>query len=289
MSRTPKQVYIGGWARFRDESGVSKKEPIEDFSWMSREASDYEDCRDALARVPGAREYLKNYVAVEEGEGINFDDPIGNQIRLGNHHSGASHSAILWSYQQLLKDWDGWVLEQKEYRAYRHYTNIQVDSSTISAMYHGTKNIVEKQENDYWSSDTILEWASAHGLPRSVEEIYPILTHLYTEHMARMALQAEHQKKKAHEQLIEGLVWKYKHPSRWFDTPWGSSISPPTPQYITPQAYAQMEAKYPGYRAHIERVKLAMKQLQFPPGMTRFSPQGSAYVKDLLTRFEITT
>ena len=286
MSNTPKQIYVGGWARFREESAVTKKEPVEDFSWMSN-PFEYEDCRDALARVPGAKEYLKNYVPVEEGEGENFNDAIGDQIRLGNHHSGASHSAILWSYQQLLNDWDGWVLAQKEYMAYREYTNIQVDSSTISGMYHGTKNIVEKQGNDYWSSDTILEWASAHGLPRSVEEIYPILTHLYTEHMARMALQAEQQKKKAHEQLIGGLVWKYKHPIRWFDTPWGSSISPPTPQYITPEAYAQMEAKYPGYTEHIRRVNIARKNYSLPAGVGGCSKEGEAYTRAFLKEYRL--
>lgn len=283
---TWKQVYVGGWARFREENEVTKKEPVEEFSWM-REALEYEQCRNALDRVPEAREYLKNYVGVEEGEGINFDDPIGQQIRLGNHHSGASHSAILWSYQQLLKDWDGWVLAQKEYKAYEKYKRIQVDSNVITGLYHSCKNFLEKGGGESWPRTTILEWAARHGLQGSIEEIYPIVTQLFTEQMARVALQAEEQKKRAHRDLIGGLVWKYKHPLRWFDTPHGSTISPPTPDYITPEAYAEMEAKYPGYRSHIERIKAAMRNLKLPYGITRFSPQGDAYVKDFLRRFDI--
>lgn len=91
-----------------------KKEPVEDFSWMGRapsechkwhwtlnDAADYEDCRAALDRVEGGRERLKTYVAKEDS--MNFRDPIGEQIVLGPHHSGASYDALLWSYKSCLE------------------------------------------------------------------------------------------------------------------------------------------------------------------------------------------
>jgi hypothetical protein len=288
MASASKQIYVGGWARFREESGVTKKEPVEDFSWMSRGTLDYEDCRDAIARVPGAKEYIKTYVAVQEGAGFNFDGPIGKQINLGHHHSGASRSEMLLSYHQVLKDWDGWVLGQKEYRAYEGYKNVQVGSNIIVGLYYSCKNFLEKPEGGSWSHTTIVEWAAKHGLHGDIKQIYPILAHLYTEHMARTALEAEQKKKEAHRVLIDSLAWKYKHPGRWFDTPYGSTISPPTPDYITEDAYSEMEAKYPGYRAHIQRVKTAMGQVRLPQGVTRFSAAGEAYMKNMLTHFQIT-
>jgi len=300
MSTSP-QIFIGGWARFREECGVTKKEAFEDFRWMAQQEStfnglrwtindpsDFEDCRDALKRVEGGTEYLKNYVPLEEDEGINFHDPIGEQIKLGDHHSGGSYYAMLWTYRALLNDWDGWVLAQKEKGAFGAYQKIQVKPEVISSLYHSAKMFLDGNRGTYPVVESdLLENAAQWGLNGGIEEIYPILSQLFAEHMARLALQAQQQKKREHNELIEGLKWKYKHPSRWFDTPWGSSISPPTPHYITENAYAEMEAKYPGYRTHIQRVKAAMGNLKLPDGITRFSPQGEAYVKDFLRRFEI--
>ena len=72
---TPTKIYAGGWAGFREESGATRKESPEDFSWMGEQVilgavttryfsskSDrmyYEDCRDALERVEGAKNWLR--------------------------------------------------------------------------------------------------------------------------------------------------------------------------------------------------------------------------------------
>ena len=290
-------IYIGGWARFREECDVTKKEPVEDFSWMGRapselhswrwtmsDVSDYEECREALNRVEGAREYLKNYVAVEEGEGFDFRDPIGEQIVLGSHHSGASYFALLWSYKALLNDWDGWVLRRKEHVAFQEYRKVQVKSDIITGLYYSAAavmNGMRAQESE------LMARARNHGLHGSLDEVYPIITHLFTEHMAYLALQAEQEKKQRHQDLIGGLKWKYKHPSRWFDTPWGSSLFPTTPQNITEEAFVEMEAKYPAYRQHIQRVQVALQSYSLPEGITRYSPAGEAYTKELLTRHQI--
>jgi len=280
------KIYVGGWARFREESGVTKTEPVEDFSWMRGDAGYYEDCREALNRVEGAREYLKAYVAVADGERfVDFDDPIGRQICLDSGHSGNSYARILWSYKALLNDWDGWVQAQKERMAFEKYTKLQVRSSVIVNLYTMAKALAE---GTYPVDETkLLEIASTYGLHGTSQEIYPILTHLYTEHMARMALQAEEEQRREHLTLIGGLKWKYKHPSRWFDTPWGSTISPSTPKSITEEAYEEMERLYPGYRLHIERVKTALTIYELPEGVSRYSYAGEAFTNDFLSRYGI--
>lgn len=278
-----------------------KKEPMEDFSWMARQEStfnglswtisnpfDYEDCRDALDRVEDSREYLKNYVAKEEGEGFNFSDPIGEKIRLGDHHSGASYFSMLWMYKKLLNDWDGWVLAQKEWRAFQEYKKVQVVPGIITNLYYSAKEFLEGNRGRVPIVESeLLATAAAHGLNGSIEEIYPILAHLFTEHMARLALEAEQARKYAHQELIGGLKFKYMHPVRWFDTPWGSSISPTTPHYITEEAFVEMEGIYPGYRAHIQRVQSAMRQFSLPSGITRYSRAGEEYTNDFLMRHQI--
>jgi hypothetical protein len=297
-------IYIGGWARFRHDSNVMKKEPVEDFTWMGQQtseflpdlrwiingAADFEECRDELDRIPGAREYLKTYVAKEEGEGLNFRDPIGEQIVLGDHHSGASFSTLLWDYHYLLNDWDGWVLKRKEYAAFQQYSQVQVEPRIIVQLWCSTDDMVMKRGDcSPQREQELLVRARAFGLLGSLKENHQILAHLYMEHMARMALENEQQKKRDHSNLIGGLKWKYKHPSRWFDTPYGSTIWPTTPQCITEEAYAEMEALYPGYRQHIQRIQKARVEFQLPVGVTRYSQAGEAYTKNLLIRLEIST
>lgn len=292
-------IYIGGWARFREECAVTKKEAFEDFSWMARQEStfnglrwtvnnplDFEDCRDALKRVEGGTEYLKNYPELEEGEGMNFNDPIGRQIKLGWHHSGASYFSMLWTYRALLNDWDGWVLAQKERGAFEAYQKIQVKPEVITSLYNSAKRFLDGNGGN--TESEILHHAAQYGLKGSMEEIYSILSHLFAEHMAHLALQAQQQKKRLHNNLIGGLKWKYKHPIRWFDTPLGSSISPTTPAYITEEAFEEMEGLYPGYRAHIHQVKDAMHHFSLPQGVTRYSNAGEEYTKTFLKSRGIT-
>ena len=287
-------IYIGGWARFRQECNVTKKEAFEDFSWMLRQEStfngltwsichpaDYEDCRDALKRVEGGTEYLKNYVPLEDS--MNFCDPIGKQIKLAWHHSGASYSAMLFTYRALLNDWDGWVLRQKERRAYQEYQKIQVDPSVIVELWSNTDDLVAKRGRLAPNSEELLLLQSkAFGLTGTLEENHAILAQLYTEYMARMALENLQRQERAHSDLIEGLKWKYKHPIRWFDTPYGSTISPTTPGYITEDAFAEMERLYPGYRAHIQEIQAAMHHFSLPQGVTRYSKAGEEYTQTFL-------
>ena len=264
-----------------------KKELLEDFSWMGQAAAEYEDCREALNRVEGAKEYLKNYVAVEEGTGFNFDDPIGNQIKLGDHHSGASYYSMLWVYKRLLNDWDGWVLAQKERVAYEEYQKVQVRPDIITHLYYTCTEFLNGNTGGAALESELLAKAATVGLEGSIQDVYNVVAPLFAEHVARMELQSLQRKRRAHVDLIGGLKWKYKHPSRWFDTPWGSTIAPTTPQYITPDAFAEMEQLYPGYKEHIQHVERALSFFQLPAGITRYSPEGNKFTEDVMRRFQV--
>jgi hypothetical protein len=287
MNPASQKIYVGGWERFRMEAAVTKKEAVEDFSWMGRAAADYNECRDVLTRIEGAKEYLKNYVAVEEGSGTNFNDPIGNQIELGSHHSGASHFGMLWSYKALLNDWDGWVLAEKERKAYQEYKMVQVGSEIITGLYYAFTQFLNGDRTYYQEESDLLEDADVHGLEGNLQVVHGMVAHLFREHMERMKLQNLQRKQRQHNDLMGGLKHKYRQPSRWFDYTWGSSILPGTPQEITPEAYAQMEQLYPGYREHIQRVERARRNFQLPPDIRRYSLEGEAFVEDLMRRFQV--
>jgi len=258
----PKQIYIGGWARFREECGATKKEPFEDFSWMGSPIlgtdavydpsgrADYEDCRDAVARVEGGKEYIKTYVATG---GLNFQDEIGQQIQLHGGHSGASGACMLWSYKRLLNDWDDWVLQQKEHHAYNEYKKRQADEHTIHYLMRlGNPHSFPPSEDSTQKIKDILE---IHGLTVSVEEGVAIATQIWDEFVARrMRLQKEQEAQRFLDR-VEELEFKYKHPFRWFDTKYGSSIGLSRVSEITPELMAEMTRRHPDYREHIQNLR----------------------------------
>jgi len=119
------RITLGGWPAFSElDYGVSKKEPVETFDWLPScentlyglsEREYFEDCKLALDRVEGSREWLKAH----EG---NFSDETSEMfwkivVGMLDDHSGFSGSATLNLYRALLRDWDGWVYAQKRRRA----------------------------------------------------------------------------------------------------------------------------------------------------------------------------
>ena len=257
-------------------------------SWEIENPSMYEDCRDALARIEGGREYLKNYVPKEEGEGFNFDDPIGRQINLSSLHSGSSYYSMLWTYRQLLNDWDGWVLAKKERAAYEEYETVQVEAPTIHWLHRETTASIRGEPGTWMPADKLLKKALDMGLyVTSLQELHEILEQIHTENLARQKLLQLQHKKRVHDTLIGGLKWKYKHPERWFDTEYGSTITPTRPSEITAEALDEMEATYPGYTQHIQRVRGALASLRFPDGVRRFSPAGEEHLSNHLLRHEV--
>ena len=281
-----KKVYIGGWKQFREDCGATRKEAMEDFSWMGvqkigtcmnlwssepRPATFgddsnriyYEDCRDVLAKIEGAKEWLKDYVKPEKGD--SFDDAIGNQIHLHSGHSGCSYYSILWSYKYLLNNWDDWVLKQKERDAMTHYRHMRVDPYKIAHLVGDIDQILKgvPPSSVYNSQEHILRRAGAIGLEgKSIQEIHDICLQIMEENEEIRAKEEAEQNERQHQDLIGGLVFKYQNPSRWFDTVRGSTLFPVDPSYITQRAYVEMEAKYPGYRSHIQDISRTLSANQ---------------------------
>lgn len=272
-----KKIYIGGWKQFREDCGATRKEDMEDFSWMGVQpigtcmnlfSSEpipatfgddssrryYEDCRDVLASIEGAKEWLKNYVKPEKG--LSFDDEIGNQIKLDNGHSGSSYYSMLWSYKYLLNNWDDWVLKQKERDAMTHYRHMSLEPYVFVHLVLDTQELLKGvPPSIYKTKEAVLERATAIGLEgKSIQEIHDICLVIMKDNEEIRAKDEAELKERQHHELIDALVFKYKHPIRWFDTAHGSTIFPANPSYITERAYVEMEAKYPGYRSHIEAI-----------------------------------
>lgn len=306
FTMSDKKIYIGGWKQFREDCGATRKEAVEDFSWMGVQTVGscmnlwsseprpatfgddsnrkyYEDCRDALAKIEGAKEWLKNYVKPEKGE--SFDDAIGKQIHLHSGHSGCSYYSILWSYKYLLNNWDDWVLKQKERHAMTHYLHMRVDPYKIVELVQDIDQILKGEPlsdgvvrcklkghsiallggqdppSIYRSQEHILLRAAAMGLEgKSIQEILDICLYIVKENREIHAKEEEEQNERQHHDLIGALVFKYEHPSRWFDTARGSTLFPTDPSYITERAYVEMEEKYPGYRFHIQEISRTLSR-----------------------------
>lgn len=122
------RITPGGWPAFSEERGVNKKEVPETFDWLPGiETSFYgksdryylEDCRDALERVEGAKEWLKANDVDIDSESADIYWKIAAEMT--QDHSGASGSTTLRAYKELMADWDGWVYMQKRVRALLAY------------------------------------------------------------------------------------------------------------------------------------------------------------------------
>jgi hypothetical protein len=279
----PKQIYIGGWTRFREECGATKKEPFEDFSWMGSPIlgtdavyapsvrADYEDCRDALARVEGGKEYIKTY---KQKEGFNFQDPIGQHIKLHGGHSGSSWACMLWAYQMLLNDWDGWVLQTKERCAYKEYEKRQAQFSVI----HWMVRMSQKAE-------VIQSLLEEHGLGGvTVEEGVAIVKHIYDEFTAKQLQDQKEREANELREIVSGLEFKYKHPIRWFDTHEGSSIGLRRVSQITEPVMAEMTRRHPDYPAHIEFIRDVMPQIRLPNRVGPYTTEAEAFRRGILKR-----
>lgn len=259
MDLSNKRIIVGGWKTFAEDAGVNKKEPVENFDWMPSEEDKmyYNDMRTALDKVEGSRDFVKNYVYVKDT--LSFGGPIGNALAKASSvgHSGASASAILWSYQNALKDWDNFVFKTKEHESLREYKKQQAPFCQIENIW---MDCVMCIYYSIWNPATAAELeekikldCAKLCLTGTVREIKLILEVIMND---LNTIQSNEQ----HNELLKSLEFLYEHPTRWFDTPDGCTLSPIIPKYISDiseRAMADMEAKFPGYKKHIENIFLA--------------------------------
>jgi hypothetical protein len=260
-----KKIIVGSWTAYAEEHGVNKKEPVETFDWLSTEHDPfaYKDLKAALDRVDGAREWLKTYTKRSRHD-YSFSEPIGEQIRvlLTVGHSGASGTALMWDYKRALNDWDGWVFAKKRQSAMRTYEKTQINLYTVDYLLWHCEAAVGRvpAKKAISSAENILkfECSKYNHQFTSVPDLKQILTLIKDDWESIREEDMKEYNEGVHCELIGSIEFLYEHPSRWFDSPRGCGLSPGHPSKITERAMDEMEAKYPGYKAHIAAVLSGM-------------------------------
>ena len=247
ISLTIKRCF-GGWKAFAEENGVNKKEEMENFDWLPSEWDKfaYVDCRQALDGVEGSREWLKTYVRSKEE--YSFSCEMSNSLvaLMRTGHSGASFTGLMWSYKNLLNDWDTWVFLTKKHHYRREYKQRQIEQMTCFRL---LQLFEDKKDQE------LKEQCAMHGLARdSTWELSDIIKTILDDNRVIGEEDAREDAERAHRELIGSLEFLYKTPCRWFDSRFGCSLRPGHPSNITARAMADMEDKYPGYRKHISQV-----------------------------------
>ena len=263
---TPKKFLLEGWKAFAEEHGVNKKEEPETFGWCDSYDRHYlEDCRTALEKVEGAKQWLKTYTCGKKE--YPFSTGLGPEIILSGEHSGASFNCTLWAYKYLLNNWDTYVYEQKKSVALDAYKANTPPIYVYRRLLANCKIYMNKNSAQIY--DLIMgDWSTYSpeaDSAKTVDEIQRVITPLVEELDELDKEDRAREAEKVHRELIGSLEFLYEHPSRWFDTPSGCSLNPGHPVSITSRAMDEMETKYPGYRHHIEMVVKAISRLNAYP------------------------
>ena len=244
MSRTLLPVF----SKYSIPLNLDAKEPVEDFSFMRQERSDYERFRAGLDSIPGSREYLKAYKAPEESPA--FHDYMGIQIMCaaGNHHNGASATCLGFQYKFLLTDWDSWVkaVKMREAKDAYHLAQLKRPSTWQFA----------NAQTDEEQKKAIKSIRIEFSLSYSDEEIATMLCELIDEFNEDMRVQMIKEEKERFDNSISLLEHHYKHPMRWNDYGDGQLKSALFGSIygITEPMFVAMEKKHPGYRNHISDI-----------------------------------
>jgi hypothetical protein len=218
-------------------AGASVKESKEDFSWHEQR-KEFENVRQALDKVEGSREWLKNFRGSFHDEEA---EELISHIDL-SYHSGASLSIVLRMYQFVLRDWDGWVLAQKTRMLKDEYNAKQITWDEVKrALYEDSS-----------------EFQAKYQLDINVNELLAQLTQINVEYKASYNAEVQRYEDERTKAQIGVLEHHFQHPSRWFDTPQGSALAG-HPSRIEAKHLAEMEKRHPGYQEHL---MLIIKQLR---------------------------
>jgi hypothetical protein len=241
MSRTLLPVF----SKYSTNLGLDSKskEPVEDFSFLNYERSNYETFRAGLDGIPGSREYLKAKTG-------SFFDPMGKQIlcAAGDHHSGASSSGLAWSYKNLLNDWDGWVKAVKLRQAKDVYTKAQLERPSTWGIMNA--------DTDEKRAEAVQRLRAEFSLTYSDEEIVQMVSELVDEFNETSRLPILRDEEERFQMKLDLLDHHYEHPQRWDDCGVGKLKSSlfGSIYEITDEMFVAMEKKYPLYRSHINNL-----------------------------------
>lgn len=211
-------------------SAAITKESKEDFSWHEHR-KEFENVRQALDKVKGSREWLKDF------KGTFYDEEAAELLSHMDlsYHSGSSLNIVLRMYQLLLGDWDAWVLAQKTRVLQDEYKAKQIPWGEV-------KNVL------HWNG--IEEFKAKYSLEINNEELLSQLGQINTEYKAAYDAEVKRYEDERNEGRLNVLEHHYEHPSRWFDSANGSGLAG-HPSNIEAKHIAEMEKRHPGYQEHL--------------------------------------
>ena len=256
---------LSGWPVFSEAAGLNEKEAPETFEWMTafHSQADYEDMRQALDNVPGSRDYLRSLKPTDSHDGP-IVNALCDALENGSNHSGASFSCLVGSYRHALRDWDDFVLAQKERIIRGYYRGRQIKPDRLRWFLTDTYHTFGMTE-----AETIVKNMAEHNVTFSDESVpttWADLKAITNPLMTEFRLQKEAEEAKAAESLfkerITRLEFNLQHPCRWF---FCAANGEGNPRYcITDQEKAAMEAKHPGYGSHIDKVCAQLESVGGP-------------------------
>jgi hypothetical protein len=225
-------------------------EPFENFEFINNESdrADYIIAREALYKIPGSHEYLKNYT-FDENTSFHFADPTGSHIlaSLGPHHSGASSTRLALNYIYLLNHWDNFVQDLKTAQLKAFYDATQLPESTL----HQYGSAYNHPLKAYQIAETI---KYKYELVYTVDTVIIMLDDLIKEYKDEYNAKIEAQLKERFNDKVDVLKHHYKFPLRWKDSANGSALFG-SPMLITEEMIKAVELKYPDYRTHIKAIQ----------------------------------
>jgi len=193
---TPQTILIGGWQVFAESRGLNKKEEPDTFAWLTSDLYQpqdqicYEDLRQAVAEVDGAREWLLN--GLRSGpEAQAMEDAIADNA--SPNHSGASFTCGLNQYRLSLQRWDSWVLEIKTIYLKRSYKSRQVKPDRLRWFLTDTYHTfgVTEEEGIAQNLEQHKITFSDESVPKSWAELKLIVNPLMTEFKATAKAEEE--------------------------------------------------------------------------------------------------
>lgn len=228
-------------------ASASMKESKEDFSWHEH-CKEFENVRQALDKVKGSREWLKNF------RGSFYDEEAAELISHIDisHHSGASLNAVLRIYRLLLSDWDGWVLAQKTRTLHDDYNAKQIPWDEVKEVLRWKGVFSDYDEKE------LTTFKAKYNLEMSDNDLLEKLMALHKEYKAIYEAECQRYEDERNKQRLDVLEHHYQHPWRWLDSANGSALAG-HPSNIEAKHLAEMEKRYPGYQEHL---MVIIKQLR---------------------------
>lgn len=249
----PPMPFLPAWIHYRASVGVETREPMETFDWMlDREfAKEMESVKAGLDTAEWSRKFLLEYVPPLEGFSPVMETICG---LVGDHHSGASASAVVGMYRYLLKNWDTFVLERKTVEQRKIYNQEQIHHSEFEPFLIRF-NERDPSEQAKMFEDFRQKWNVTYDDATLLAMFIAIDAEKYREYSVTM----QKMDMRKVDQEIDLLKFLYRCPIRWFDMPFGLKVDQVTKKHID-----ELTKLYPDYPAHFKLVEqICMKNLPY--------------------------